>query len=129
MQWLAQNWPWVVIAVVAGLFLLDRARRYRFDGLGAEGGHGHRSRHGSPVPEDAQGHGHASTTIDPVSGKPVNTDRALTTYHGGRVYFFENDANRRRFEAAPDRFARNAKAAGSASSTPSTHRAHRRHGC
>ena len=130
MQWLAQNWPWVVIVVVTGLYLLKRGRHYRLGALGTPGGHGARSGHGHRAAEDRGAHerGHGKSAIDPVSGKPISTDRALTSYHGGRVYYFEDEASRRRFEAAPGDFVKNAQDTELTSSTSRTQRPHRRHG-
>ena len=128
MQWLAQNWPWVVIVVVTGLYLLKRGRHYGFGGLGAPGRHGHRSgQSDSAAPEDSRAHerGHGKSAVDPGSGKPG----ALTSYHGGRVYYFENEVSSRGFEAAPGDFAKNAHDAESSSSTSRTDRPHRRRGC
>lgn len=132
MQWLAQNWPWIVIVVVAGLFLFGRGRHYRLGAFGTPGGYGARWGDGDrAAPEDNGAHerGRGGSAIDPVSGKAVDTNGALTSFHAGRVYFFENHETRRRFEASPDRFANNARDAGLPPSTSRTDRARRRDGC
>ena len=46
--------------------------------------------------------------IDPVTRKDVATEHALTSIYQGRIYYFETAENRQRFEASPERYAREA---------------------
>ncbi len=124
MNWLAQNWIWIAVALGAVLLF---ARR---------GHHGF----GTPRGATASGHDHGAggatgpsggserngAAIDPVSGKPLATRDAVTAFYRGRAYFFENEENRRRFEAAPENFALD-QGVDAPATTP--HRSHRRHGC
>ncbi|MDD3762904.1 MAG: YHS domain-containing protein [Pseudomonadota bacterium] len=77
------------------------------------GGHhgGSRDWRGAP-PSDHGGtahveapHAQATAALDPVSGNPVRTDRALTAVYGGRAYYFESEETRKRFEAEPQKYA------------------------
>ena len=101
MEWLTQNWIFVAAAV--GIFLLMRRGGM---GCGAGGGH-----HGGTNHHSHQGgHGDGSSAgpveqaIDPVSGKPVDTSRAVTALYRGAPVYFESRENRERFEAAPEQF-------------------------
>jgi YHS domain-containing protein len=92
MEWLTQNWLWIVVAI--GFFLLmQRARSFGQHGAVRASGRG-------PAPPEA--------ALDPVSGNAVRTDTALTTTHGGRVFYFESAETRQRFEVEPERFAASA---------------------
>ncbi|ODV12979.1 MAG: hypothetical protein ABT20_03160 [Rubrivivax sp. SCN 70-15] len=129
------NIIWVLIALAAVWFLLRRGR-HGGHGQGGFGGHGHggfggrghdggghhggsheRLGNASPRDHDALSPGAA---IDPVSGKPVRTDQALTSVNAGRTYYFESEDTRRRFEAEPQRYA---------TAAPPPQRRSRRHGC
>ncbi len=127
MDWLAQNWTWVLIGIAA-LWMFRRA------GLGGCG-HG---MHGDPSGSSGQAGGHpghsgrthavaAGTAIDPVSGAPVQISEAVGAIHRGQAYYFASRENRDRFEADPARYARAASGpvgtAGGAGEPP------RRHGC
>lgn len=120
MEWLTQNWIWVVVVIVF-LLLMQRGRVF----LGHHQGH-----HGARYGADDAGHGHGGggakpgAALDPVSGNPIRTDRALTAVHGGRAFYFESAETRQRFEAEPGKYAANATAA--ADTEPQ--RRHR-HGC
>lgn len=108
MEWLTQNWVWVLLAV--GVLLM--MSRGGMAGCGM-GGHAHRDSerdHTSP-PSGGEGR-NAATSIDPVSGKLVDPQRAATSYYQGRVYYFESAETRQRFEASPERYAASATAAG-----------------
>lgn len=115
MEWLTQYGAWIILG--AGILLLF-SRGLRGAG-GCGGGHGSHGGHSS-------GHGGntaAGSATDPVSKKSVATDHAITSYYGGRIYYFENEENRRRFEASPGQYAADA---GAEAAPP--HRRHRR-GC
>ena len=104
MNWLAQNWVWVLIGVAVAWFLLRGGGHSRGHGggfgglLGGSGGPP-----AANVPEAA---------IDPVSGEAVRTAQALTSVYQGKIYYFASKENRDRFEAAPQEHAH--KAAGHA---------------
>lgn len=108
MQWLAQNWMWIVFAI--GILLLMRRGSM---GCGM-GGHGHA--HGDSRHEEQ--HHVDSRFKDPVSGEKVNPETAVNAMYQGRVYYFTSRENREKFEASPAQYA--ASAAG---------HHHRRHGC
>ncbi len=121
MEWLSQNVGWVILAIGVWFIFAWRGGH----GFGRAGGHSHGGSHQG-------GHGDhredssAGKAIDPVSGKSIDSTHAITAYYGGRVYFFENEDNRRRFEVAPADFA--AKGTGVEPSSQGQ-RAHRHHGC
>lgn len=133
MNWLNGNIIWVLVAVAAVWFLLRGRGRGRGHGHGfghgTGGGHHGSSRDerrdapsGVPEPGDGDGpHAVAAAALDPVSGNPVRTDRALTAVFGGRAYHFESEETRKRFEAEPQRYA--------TAAPPPEHRPRRRGGC
>ena len=120
MQYIGQNWIWiVVIAAFVAFHLFGHGRH----GHGGSGGGSHR--HGSAeglggVGHGGQGHGghgpgdearsssssRADVVIDPVSGSAVATTGAITSIYQGNAYYFASKENRDRFEAAPQDFAR-----------------------
>lgn len=112
MEWLAQNWIFVVGAI--GLFLLMR-RGGMGCGHGGGGQHGS-GRHRRPATHDAH-HGEHRAHIegespagpsapiaDPVSGQSVDPAIAVASVHLGAPVYFESRANRDRFEASPEDF-------------------------
>jgi len=133
MNWLNGNIIWVLVAVAAVWFLLRGRGRGRGHGHGfghgMGGGHHGSSRDerrdapgGVLEPGDGDGpHAAAAAALDPVSGNPVRTDRALTAVFGGRAYHFESEETRKRFEAEPQRYA--------TAAPPHEHRPRRRGGC
>ncbi|MBS2132156.1 YHS domain-containing protein (plasmid) [Burkholderia thailandensis] len=94
MQWLSQNWIWIALAI--GVFFMMR----HHGGMGY--GMGSRHRHGSHRAYD----GGDSGSNDPVSGKPVDLSKAVTTQFDGRTYYFESEQSRAEFNKDPERFAR-----------------------
>lgn len=94
MNWLSQNWIWIVVAV-AFLFLMRRGGLAGC-GMGHSHGGGHRE-HDTGSRSDKSN--------DPVSGREVDTQHAITAYYGGRVFYFESPGTRQRFEAAPGKYA------------------------
>ena len=128
MEWLGENWVWVLAAL--GFLALLASRGF--------GRHGYANDPGGPHGEDGRVKGGNSqrnepagidgppgAAIDPVSGNAVRTDRALTSVHAARVYYFESTETRQRFEAEPDRYA----AKGSEREATELPRRRHRHGC
>lgn len=112
MDWLAQNWVWIALAVGAAWML----GRGGLAGCGM-GGHGSHAAHGGgagPAPGGTlPGGGDAigaapEKAVDPVSGHEVLTTHAVTAVYQGRSFYFESPENRQRFEAAPEQYARSA---------------------
>lgn len=108
MDWLAGNGIWLLVAIAGVWFLM---RRGGLHGL-VRGGHHHERSHGGrddqggvmPPPADDRTPA-TGAALDPVSGNPVRTDRALTAVFEGRAYYFESEDTRRRFEAEPQKYA------------------------
>lgn len=139
MEWISQNWIWIVVAIAA-LFLLRRGHGH--GGLFGGGGHGshgglggllgglgHGGHHGGygDHAHEARSEPRPGTAIDPISGKEVRTEHAITSYFRGGVYFFESPENRQRFEASPEQYA--ARTGAGEPVEQSSHHHHRRHGC
>lgn len=109
MDWSNGNWIWVLIAIAVLWFFM---RRGGLHGHGVGGHHGHSrgndhhedGRAAEPTHGDVSPPG-AAAALDPVSGNPVRTDRALTAVFGGRAYYFESGETRKRFEAEPRKYA------------------------
>ena len=135
MNWLSQNWLWVVLGIGVAYYLFVG----RFGGHGAghggligmghgghagggDGGHGDRpdSRAAANAPEAA---------VDPVGGEAVRTAQALTSLHQGKIYYFATKENRDRFEAAPQEYAQKAAGHPVVPAGVADHRTHRRRGC
>ena len=97
MNWLAQNWLWIVLGVVV-LAVLKRGTRYRRQGMSYPGNDT------AEIPEQAE------MAVDPVTHRPIPTAGAVTCLYQGQVYYFESAENRQRFEASPAQYAREAPA-------------------
>jgi YHS domain-containing protein len=119
MEWLLQNWIWIVFAV--GLLLLMR-RGGMACGMGRGRSHG----------DDTQAHQHPGDAPqapdrgpkDSVSSAIVNSATALHSMYQGRMYYFASPENRDAFEASPSRYA------GHVGEPNEEHRHHHhRHGC
>ena len=127
MEWLTQNWLWILFAVV----LLLMFRRHGFGGL--LGGHGHHGGHYDKGEAQERHRGHderqVEAAIDPVSGNPVRIEGALTSVFRGRVYYFQSQENRVLFEASPERYAGSARGEALADEHAARTRPHRRHSC
>lgn len=108
MQWLAQNWIWIVFAI--GVLLLMRRSGMR---------HGHsRGNDGPTLHHEDSRDRDDSQSKDPVSGERINPETAVNVLYQGRVYYFVSRENRDKFEATPAQYA-----------AAATSRHHRRHGC
>jgi YHS domain-containing protein len=108
------GWLWIVIAIGVVFYLFRRnsganAARLGNDSRNLLDGRrdsGHDGRAERSVQTSSGSNANApEAAIDPVSGDPVSTARALTSFHQGRVYYFANKENRDRFEASPEEYA------------------------
>lgn len=97
MDWLTQNWGYLLLLLGVILFM-------RFGGMacGIGGRRSHRA-HEPDQPGDA--HVESAPVTDPVSRRPVDPKSAVATIYQGRAYYFESRENRDRFEATPDQYA------------------------
>ncbi|HEX5683203.1 MAG TPA: YHS domain-containing protein [Ideonella sp.] len=103
MDWLTQNWGYLLMLVAVIVFM-------RFGGMGCGiGGRRARSPHGTTQRggEDVPGGlpSEPSPSTDPVSQRMVDPATAVATVYQGRAYYFESRENRDRFEAAPQAYA------------------------
>lgn len=99
MEWLSQNWTYLLVLVGVLLFM-------RFGGMGCGfGGQRGHAGHRNGTRGDADAPAEATSTTDPVSQRPVDPRSAVATLYRGRAYYFESRENRDRFEAAPEQFA------------------------
>lgn len=149
MDWLSQNWLWVLLAIGAAFYFLrggfGRHSGGHGGGLGGHGGHGggvggllggmgHGGHAGGgghggygEQPDSVAAANAPEAAVDPVGGEAVRTAQALTSLYQGKIYYFASKENRDRFEAAPQEYAQ--KAAGHAvRSTEAPHDRPRR-GC
>lgn len=141
MNWLAQNWIWVAVAIGAAFFFLRGGAGRHATGHGSMGhGAGHGGAPGAMGHGADAGGGHQAqaqppalsapeAAIDPVGGEAVRTSGALTSVYQGMIYYFASKENRDRFEAAPQEYA--SKAAGHPVRAAGTEheRPRRRRGC
>jgi YHS domain-containing protein len=119
MEWLSQNWLWVLLMI--GVVVMMRR-----GGMGCGFMGGRPSRDGRPTSDhEHPPHTEATGTLDPVSGSPVNPEGAVSSGYQGRLYYFASRENRDLFEQSPQRYA---AAGASADADPQAHR-HHRHGC
>lgn len=99
MEWLTQNWTYLLLLVGVILFM-------RFGGMAC--GFGGRRAHPAHGPGQQEGHDgtvEPAPSTDPVSRRVVDPKSAVATIYQGRAYYFESRENRDRFEATPDQFA------------------------
>lgn len=98
MEWLGQNWVFILLVVGAILWMSRMSRGGMGCGHGG-GGHSHGGHgEGGHPPE-------AGPNIDPVNGQAVDPQTAVTSVYQGRTYYFATRENRDRFEAAPEQYA------------------------
>ena len=138
MNWLSQNWMWIVVGIVIAWYFMSRGGRVHGGHMsghsagGILGGMGH-GEHGSGAGEEPRpapsGANAPEAAIDPVGGQAVRTSDALTSIYQGKIYYFASKENRERFEAAPQDYAH--KAAGQPLQSPerTEYRPRRRGGC
>lgn len=110
MQWLTQNWIWIVV-VIGFLLLMQRGRFFARHG----------ATHGAGMPMRGPV-ASSGTALDPVSGNAVRTESALTSVRRGQIFYFESVDTRQRFEVDPEKYAANVPAA-------ETHRSRGHGGC
>lgn len=126
MEWLSQNWLWIVLAI-GGFFLLTR-----MGGMGGCGiGHSRRrDDDGRETVPPAAGN-HPGTLFDPVSRHAfVAGNMPFSTVYDGRAYYFESRENRDSFEADPGKYVRGSATAGEViEADRETDRPRRRGGC
>lgn len=113
MEWLAQNWIWLVLGIGL-LFLMQRG------GMGCGVGHGSHGHHANDDRTDRVSELDRRPK-DPVTGERVDAGDINSTYQG-HLYYFASRENRDKFEAAPGQYA-------SATASGQQEHRHRRHGC
>ena len=129
MNWLSQNWLWLLLAAGALFFF----RRGGLAGCGhSHGGHHRRDepRGDSQVPANGPSRTPESPAVvatDPVTRESVVVANALTSVYLGQTYYFKTAENRQRFETSPEQFASHDHPA--SSGTPHEHHGRRRQGC
>jgi YHS domain-containing protein len=101
MQWLTQNWLWILLAV--GFFFMMRRGGCGM-GVGMKGHESHGD-HGSQMPHLTEESKSADTAIDPVNKVTLKITDALTSVYHGKVYYFVSAENRTIFEADPVQYA------------------------
>lgn len=114
MQWLTQNWIWILLAV--GFFFMMRR-----GGCGSGGMKSH-DHHGGDTQHSNDENTPAATAIDPVNKATLDIAGALTSVYRGKVYYFGSAENRTIFEAKPEQYA------GSDQPDTQQHKTHH-HGC
>lgn len=100
MDWLSQNWIWIVLAVGAFFFM---TRMGGGCGMGRSAGHHHHDEgRGSVPPSGGDSH---RTTFDPVSRRSVEASGGtISSIYHGRAFYFENRENRDLFESDPEKY-------------------------
>ena len=88
MNWLSQNWTWLLVAVVGAAFML------RHHG-GSHAGHAQ-----PVVPSTAE----PAQLVDPVSRNPLPAQTGVSSVYRGQPYCFDSRENRDAFEADPGRY-------------------------
>lgn len=115
MQWLAQNWIWILL-VVGFFFMMRRG------GCGMGCGMKSHDHHGGDTQHSTEENKSAATAIDPVNKATLDIAAALTSVYRGKTYYFASAENRAIFEAKPEQYA------GSDQPDPHQHKTHH-HGC
>lgn len=133
MNWLSENWLWIVL-LVGGYFLMTRMGMGGC-GVGHSHGHSHAAGgHGSSGAHNGA-HDHAAgpvTLFDPVSQHMLPAETAIASVHHGHVYYFEDRTNRDAFEAEPEKYLAGAQPTIGqeiAASAAQANQNHRHHGC
>ncbi len=122
MEWLSQNWIWIVVAI-GGLYFMTRMH-----GMGS--GMGHAMGRGDSPP--ANGGTGSTTVFDPVSRRMIAPGgSSISAVYHGRAYYFETKEDRDAFEADPEKYIAAAPGAGQVigSEDSNRERPRRRGGC
>lgn len=139
MNWLAQNWLWILV-VAGALFVLGRSRYHRHARVSPNRGLGS-PRGGTTYngvaaalqrrPHDTPPSPQIGIAIDPVTRQDVAAATALTSVYQGRIYYFGTAESRQRFEASPTEYSREGlgRAAGPAEQSEEPHHRRRRGRC
>ena len=131
MDWLYQNWIWIVL-LVGGYFLMSRMGMGGCS-MGHSHGHDHTSvGHGSGANSGANEKRTDTVKLfDPVSQHMLPAETGIASAHEGHIYYFEDRANRDAFETEPEKYLADAPVIGQkiAPAATQTKQAHRRHGC
>ena len=98
MQWLAQNWLWILL-VVGFFFMMRRGGCGMGGGMKSHGQHGGDTQHGNEENKSA------ASAIDPANKATLDTAIALTSVYRGKIYYFASAENRAIFEAKPEQYA------------------------
>ena len=99
MEWLTQNWTYLLLLVGVILFMRFGGMAFGFGGRRAHPAHEPSRQASDDTPVES-----ASAT-DPVSRRAVDPKTAVATLYQGRAYYFESRENRDRFEATPEKYA------------------------
>lgn len=131
MDWLAQNWIWIAVAI-GGFFLFTRmgVGGCGMGGCGMGGSTG--NSRGSGSNGDSAGHGAGREAVfDPVNRHALPASAAISSVYQGRAYYFESRENRGAFESDPDKYLAGSSAVGQAiaSKDASADRPWRQAGC
>lgn len=144
MNWLSQNWVWVVLAIGAAFYFFrgglgghagghGRGLGGLLGGMGhgGHGGHAGGGGHGDrgEQPDRPAAANAPEAAVDPVGGEALRTAHALTSVYQGKIYYFASKENRDRFEAAPQEYARKAEGYPVRSAEASHDRPRRGRGC
>ena len=127
MEWLSQNWIWIIVAI-GGFYFMTRMHGMGH-GIGHSMGHAYRGDGDSPPANRELA---PSTAFDPVSRRAVATGgSAISAIYRDRAYYFENREDRDAFEADPEKYIAGSPAAGQpiGSQDASYDRRRRRGGC
>ncbi len=130
MDFLSQNWIWLVIAI--GGYLLLARMGIGGCGMGHSHGHGHAGSDSGATDDKSNGRGAASESLfDPVSRRSVPAGSTVSSVYQGRAYYFEDRANRDAFESDPEKYLAASHATGHeiGSPGPSPRHSHQGHGC
>ena len=125
MEWLTQNWLWIVIAV-GFFFLMSRGGGC---GMGHSGGRHHDHPANSDDPQANRTIGSRSA-FDPVNGHGIPANAPISSVYRDRIYHFENRENRDAFEGNPEKYLAESQVVGEPVGAPSVPeaRSYRRQG-
>lgn len=125
MEWLSQNWIWIIVAIGVIYFMT------RMHGVGQGMGHAMGRGYGGAGPPADRGPG-SVIVFDPVSRRAIApSGSSISAVYRGRAYYFESREDRDAFEADPEKYVAGAPGAGQAIGSEDTYRERprRRGGC